>query len=80
MVTATFSPTPQATRFECVVNMRSFQKKFVGPDGKIFTVNEVVQGPAGLTVYYTRENDGNQFSCLIDAFSERFKEIQDDNV
>ena len=51
------------------------QKKFVGPDGVIFVVNEVIQGSAGLTVYYTRQSDGANFSCLIDAFSERFKEL-----
>lgn len=54
------------------------KKKFASPDGTIFTVNEVVQGPAGLTVYYTRLSDGDKFSCLIDSFSERFKEVQDD--
>ena len=54
--------------------MNQFKKKFVSQDGKIFTVNEVIQGPAGLTVYYTRD-DGAQFSCLIDAFSERYKEL-----
>ena len=52
------------------------QKKFVGLDGAVFTVQEVVQGPAGLTVYYTRESDGVKFNCLIDAFSERFKELE----
>lgn len=60
--------------FYHVVNMNQFKKKFVSQDGKIFTVNEVIQGPAGLTVYYTRD-DGVQFSCLIDAFSERYKEL-----
>jgi len=55
--------------------MKTFNKKFVSADGKVFKVNEVVQGPAGLTVYYTRESDGAQFSCLIDAFSERFREL-----
>ena len=28
------------------------KKKFVGPDGKVFTVEEVLQTPAGLTVFY----------------------------
>lgn len=51
------------------------KKKFVGQDGETFVVEEVVQGPAGLTVYYIRESDRNKFSCLIDAFAERFKEI-----
>jgi len=51
------------------------RKRFVGPTGEIFVVEEVVQGPAGLTVYYIRENDKTKFSCLIDAFAERFKEL-----
>lgn len=55
--------------------MSQFKKKFVSADGTIFTVEEVVQGPVGLTVYYTRERDGAKFSCLIDAFSERFTEL-----
>lgn len=53
------------------------QKKFVGSDGNTFIVEEVVQGPAGLTVYYIRESDNVKFSCLIDAFSERFKPVED---
>lgn len=53
----------------------TFKKKFISQDGKIFVVNEVVEGPAGLTVHYTSESDGTKFSCLIDAFSERFKEL-----
>ena len=57
--------------------MRSFQKKFVSHDGKIFTVEEVCQTPAGLTVFYTRESDNEKFSCLIDAFSERFRELEE---
>ena len=52
------------------------KKKFVGQDGQVFTVSEVLQGPAGLTVYYTRESDGVNFTCLIDAFAERFKELE----
>jgi len=53
------------------------KKKFVGSDGNTFVVEEVVQGPAGLTVYYIRESDKAKFSCLIDAFSERFKPVED---
>jgi hypothetical protein len=60
--------------------MTSFKKKFVSQDGKVFTVSEVVQTPAGLTVFYTNDRTQENFSCLIDAFAERFKEVQDDNV
>jgi len=51
------------------------RKKFTGPDGKIFVVEEVVQTPAGLTVFYINETTKEKYSCLIDAFSERFKEL-----
>ena len=51
------------------------RKKFTGPDGKIFVVEEVVQTPAGLTVFYINEATQQKYSCLIDAFSERFKEL-----
>ena len=50
-------------------------KKFVGPDGKVFVVDEVVQTPAGLTVFYINESTQQKYSCLIDAFAERFKEL-----
>jgi rRNA maturation protein Rpf1 len=56
----------------------AYTKRFWGPEGKIFIVDEVVQGPAGLTVYYHNEATGEKYSCLIDAFSERFREVQDD--
>jgi rRNA maturation protein Rpf1 len=56
----------------------TYQKKFASSDGKIFVVNEVIQTPVGLTVYYTNEKTQEQYSCLIDAFSERFQEIQND--
>ena len=46
--------------------------------GRIFGVREVVQTPAGLTVYYFNDETQQEYSCLIDAFSERFKEVQDD--
>lgn len=56
----------------------AYKKRFWGPDSKIFIVEEVVQTPAGLTVYYYNEATREKYSCLIDAFSERFKEVQDD--
>jgi hypothetical protein len=51
------------------------RKKFVGLDGKIFVVEEVIQTPAGLTVFYINDATKEKHSCLIDAFSERFKEL-----
>ena len=55
-----------------------FKKRFTDTQGKIFAVTEVVQTPAGLTVYYFNEETQQEYSCLIDAFSERFWEIQND--
>mgnify|MGYP003352301881 CR=1 FL=1 len=53
----------------------TFAKKFTDSSGKIFTVEEVVETPVGLTVYYINEKTNEKYSCLIDAFSERFKEL-----
>jgi len=51
------------------------QARFTSPDGKIFRVEEVIQGPAGLTVYYYNEATEQKYSCLLEAFAERFKEL-----
>ena len=55
-----------------------FRKRFTDSQGQIFLVNEVVQTPAGLTVYYYNIKTQQEHSCLIDAFAERFQEIQND--
>jgi hypothetical protein len=54
---------------------RPFKKQFIDGQGKIFGVREVVQTPVGLTVYYYNEETQQEYSCLIEAFSERFKEL-----
>ena len=51
------------------------KRRFISADGKIFTVEEVLQTPAGLTVFYIDEATNQKYSCLIDAFAERFKEM-----
>ena len=55
-----------------------FKKRFTDGHGKIFGVKEVVQTPVGLTVYYVNEKTQQEYSCLIDAFSERFTELTND--
>lgn len=55
-----------------------FRKQFTDAHGRIFGVNEVVQTPVGLTVYYYNTETQQEYSCLIDAFTERFREIQND--
>ena len=51
------------------------QARFTDGQGKIFRVDEVIQGPAGLTVYYFNEATQEQYSCLLEAFAERFQEL-----
>jgi len=52
--------------------------RFADTQGNIFKVDEVVQGPAGLTVYYHNEVTEQKYSCLLDAFASRFTEIVND--
>jgi hypothetical protein len=54
---------------------QTYRSKFTDGHGKIFTVSEVIQTPVGLTVYYENAETGQQYSCLLDAFSERFTEL-----
>jgi len=55
-----------------------FKKQFIDDQGRVFSVNEVVQTPVGLTVYYYNTETQQEYSCLIDSFTERFREIQND--
>ena len=52
-----------------------FNARFTDGAGKTFTVTEVVQTPVGLTVYFENEKTKEQSSCLIDTFTERYKEL-----
>jgi hypothetical protein len=54
------------------------QARFSDNKGQIFKVDEVIQGPAGLTVYYFNESTEQKYSCLLEAFAERFQEIPND--
>jgi hypothetical protein len=51
-------------------------KKFQSPDGKIFTVEELVQVDKELWVYYGNVETGNKYSCLLEAFTERFRPME----
>ena len=51
------------------------RSKFTDGTGKIFKVTEVIQTPVGLTVYYFNEETNQEYSCLLEAFSERFQEL-----
>lgn len=43
-----------------------------------FKVDEVIMTPAGLTVFYFNEATEQKYSCLLDAFVERFREVSND--
>lgn len=53
----------------------SFKTKFRDSAGEIYTVNEVIQTPVGLTVYFENTKTHQQSSCLLDTFTEQYKEL-----
>jgi hypothetical protein len=53
-------------------------KKFQSLDGKTFTVEELVQDGKELWVYYHDINTGNKYSCLLEAFTERFRAVENE--
>jgi hypothetical protein len=50
--------------------------QFTSADGKIFTVEEVRQVDNELWVHYNNSKTGDRYSCLLEAFSERFKPLE----
>jgi hypothetical protein len=57
---------------------RQYRARFVDSTGKIFLVDEVCQTSDGLVVHYVKEDTGQQYCCRLEAFSERFREIEND--
>jgi hypothetical protein len=55
-----------------------FKKRFTDGQDKFFIVEEVINTPAGLMVHYFNEKTQQKYSCLIDAFSQRFREVPND--
>ena len=53
-------------------------KQFKSHDGQLFRVNEVVQFDKELVVHYIKIKTGEKYSCLLDAFSERFKPTEEE--
>ena len=53
--------------------------RFKSQDGKIFTVEEVVQVVKELWVYYNNVKTGDKYSCLLEAFSERFQPLENES-
>ena len=53
--------------------------RFTSADGKIFTVEEVKQVDSELWVYYNNTKTGQQYSCLLEAFSQRFQPMENES-
>jgi len=53
------------------------QKKFKSQDGQLFHVSEVVQVDKELWVHYVKVKTEEKYSCLLEAFSERFKPTEE---
>ena len=55
----------------------TMKKKFVDNTLEVFTVSEVIDMGGNLIVHYTKESTGVNYSCLLEAFSERFKPLEE---
>lgn len=53
--------------------------RFTSKDGKFFTVEEVKQVDKELWVYYNSVETGNRYSCLLEAFTERFQPMENES-
>ena len=53
-------------------------KKFKSADGQLFQVDEVIQLDKELIVHYTKVKTGDKYSCLLEAFSERFHPTEEE--
>lgn len=53
--------------------------KFTDNQGTNFIVKEVINTPVGLTVYYYNEATNQEYSCLLEAFGQRFSEVQNND-
>jgi hypothetical protein len=56
----------------------TMKTRFSSSDGKVFVVEEVRQVGQELWVHYYNDKTGQQYSCLLDAFSQRFFPLADD--
>jgi hypothetical protein len=53
--------------------------RFTSSDNKVFVVEEVKQVDKELWVYYHNADTGQKYSCLLDAFSQRFHPMVNDS-
>jgi hypothetical protein len=51
-------------------------KLYKDADGEQFQVLEVEPTDGGVWVHYQRMSDRAEFSCLLDAFNDRFTEVE----
>lgn len=57
---------------------RQYRARFTDSHSQIFLVDAVCETPQGLTVRYTKEATGETYSCLLEAFAQRYREITND--
>lgn len=53
------------------------KKKFKAQDGELFEVTEVIETDKQLWVHYNKIKTGEKYSCLLEAFSERFVPLEE---
>ena len=57
----------------------TMKTRFTSADGKIFAVEEVKQVDKELWVYYNNVNSGDKYSCLLEAFTQRFQPLENES-
>jgi selenocysteine lyase/cysteine desulfurase len=53
--------------------------RFTSSDNKVFVVEEVRQIDRDLWVYYNNAKTGQKYSCLLDAFTQRFQPLENES-
>jgi len=57
----------------------TMKTRFTSADGTIFAVEEVKQVDKELWVYYNNVNSGDRYSCLLEAFTQRFQPLENES-
>jgi hypothetical protein len=56
--------------------MNLTKKQFKSNDGKLFEVREVLTDAGKLWVYYNEVGQDREYSCLLEAFVDRFTTVE----
>lgn len=55
-------------------NLPNITSKWTGIDSTTFKIERLESKNSQVWVYYRNEQTGQQYSCLVEAFLQRFKE------